>query len=120
LFERTEAAISFGFASMQRALVDLQLQVQIKLRKLRDQQEDILQTQSPSADAYAEFRENVKKIDRSLESFTAHADNISHIKLTLARAAAFVSAEGNLAQLVQAKVLILFFCFLVVVSNKCM
>lgn len=65
-----------------------------------EQQEIILQTQSPSADAVAEFEENVKKIDRALDSFTAHADNLSHIKLTLARAAAFVSPDGNLAQLV--------------------
>jgi len=100
LFERVEASISFGFASVQRALVDLQLQLQIKLRQLMEQQENLLQTQSPSTDAFAEFEENVKKIDRSLESFTAHADNLSHIKLTLARAAAFVSPEGNLAQLV--------------------
>lgn len=100
LYERVEASVSFGFAAIQRALVDLQLQLQIKLRQLMEQQELILQTQSPSADAIAEFEENVKKIDRSLESFTSHADNLSHIKLTLARAAAFVSPEGNLAQLV--------------------
>lgn len=100
LYERVESSISSGFASAQRALVDLQLQLQIKLRQLREQQEMILQTQSPSSDAVAEFEDNVRKIDRSLESFTAHADNLSHIKLTLARAAAFVSPEGNLAQLV--------------------
>lgn len=100
LYERVEASISAGFASAQRALVDLQLQLQIKLRQHRDQQEMILQTQSPSSDAVAEFEDNVRKIDRSLESFTAHADNLSHIKLTLARAAAFVSPEGNLAQLI--------------------
>jgi len=100
LYERVEASVSFGFAAIQRALVDLQLQLQIKLRQLMEQQENILQTQSPSPDAITEFEENVKKIDRSLESFTAHADNLSHIKLTLARAAAFVSPEGNLAQLV--------------------
>ena len=109
LFERVEASISFGFASIQRALVDLQLQLQFKLRQLKEQQELILQTSvpDPNSNAYQEFQENVKKIDRSLESFTAHADNLSHIKLTLARAAAFVSPEGNLAQLV--KVLIFFF-----------
>jgi hypothetical protein len=100
LYERVEASVSFGFAAIQRALVDLQLQLQIKLRQLMEQQEMILQTQNPSPDAIAEFEDNVKKIDRSLESFTAHADNLSHIKLTLARAAAFVSPEGNLAQLV--------------------
>lgn len=100
LFERVELSISSGFASAQRALVDLQLQLQMKLRQLKEQQELILQTQSPSSDAVAEFEDNVRKIDRSLESFTAHADNLSHIKLTLARAAAFVSPEGNLAQLV--------------------
>lgn len=100
LFERVELSISIGFSSAQKALVDLQLQLQIKLRQLREQQELILQTQSPSSDAIAEFEDNVRKIDRSLESFTAHADNLSHIKLTLARAAAFVSPEGNLAQLV--------------------
>lgn len=100
LFERVESNISAGFASAQRALVDLQLQLQIKVRQLREQQETILRKQSPSGDAITEFEENIKKMDRSLESFTAHADNLSHIKLTLARAAAFVSPEGSLAQIV--------------------
>lgn len=102
LFERVEASISFGFASVQRALTDLQLQLQIKLKQLREQQELILQTQAPGPDAFYELEENIKKIERSLAAFTAHADNLSHIKLTLARAAAFVSSEGNLSQLVVA------------------
>jgi len=100
LFERVEASISTGFSSVQRALTDLQLQIQMKLRQLREQQELILETQSPGPGAHAEFQQSITKIDRACESFTAHADNLSHIKLTLARAAAFVSSEGNLAQLV--------------------
>jgi hypothetical protein len=47
-----------------------------------------------------EFEDNIRKIDRSLEAFTAHADNLSHVKLSLARVAAFASLEGNVAQLV--------------------
>jgi len=121
LFERVETSISCGFAAAQRALVDLQLQLQIKLRQLREQQEIVLQTQSPSSDAMTEFEDNMRKIDRSLESFTAHADNLSHIKLTLARAAAFVSPEGNLAQLVTAVCLLFFslFFFVRLLFKKC-
>jgi hypothetical protein len=99
LFGRVEASISFGFASVQRALVDLQLQLQIKLRQLRERHEFILEGY-PSGACPAEFADNVKKIDRALESFTAHADNLSHIKLTLARVAAFVSPQGSLFNLV--------------------
>jgi hypothetical protein len=85
---------------MQRALVSLQLQLQLKLRELHDQQEILLKAQTLSLSEYEIFDTSVKRIDRSLESFTAHADNLSHIKLTLARAAAFVSSVGNLALLV--------------------
>lgn len=100
LYDRVETSLSTGFASVQRALVDLQLQLQLKLKLFREQQENILLSQAPTADQAAEFEENLRKIDRSLEAFTAHAENLAHIKLTLARAAAFVSPEGNLAQLI--------------------
>jgi len=100
LYDRVERNVADGFGSIQRAMVSLQLQLQLKLKQLREQQEEIMRAQQPSQEALAEFEENMKKIDRSLEAFTAHADNLSHIKLTLARAAAFVSPDGNLAQLV--------------------
>jgi hypothetical protein len=102
LFERGEATIFSTCASMQRALVDLQLQLMVKMRQLREQQELLLQTRTPSEETVEEFRTNVTKIDRSFDSCTAHADNLSHIKLTLARLAAFVSPEGNIAQLITA------------------
>lgn len=111
LYDQVDSSISCGFASAQRALVDLQLQLQIKLRQLREQQELILNKQIPSACAFNEFDDNVQNIIRSLKVFTAHADNLSHIKLTLARAAGFVSPQGNLAQLVT-KVQTLFTFFL--------
>jgi hypothetical protein len=102
LFERGEASISSTCASIQRALVDLQLQLMIKMRQLREQQELLLQTRAPSEETVEEFRTNVIKIDRTFDSCTAHADNLSHIKLTLSRLAAFVSPEGNIAQLITA------------------
>jgi len=100
LYERVETSLSAGFSSVQRALVDLQLQLQHKLRQYREQQEIVLSSQPFSSDMAQDFEDNLRKIDRSLEAFTAHAENLSHIKLTLARAAAFVSPEGHLAQLV--------------------
>lgn len=97
LFERVEQSISSGFASAQRALVDLQLQLQVKVRQLRDQQQAAICENVPLAD---EFEAAVIKIDRSLEAFTVHAHNLTRIKLTLSRAAAFVSLDGNLTKLI--------------------
>lgn len=100
LFGRADASLSLGFASIQRALIDLQLQLQIKVREMRDQQQHLLTTTAPSGDAIDIMEDHMRKIDRSLDTFTIHADNLSLIKLTLARAANLVSIEGNLASLV--------------------
>jgi hypothetical protein len=96
----TESAITNAFSSMNRALGDLELQIRMKVDARFREQELILGTHSPNANSVDEFIHNLQRIDRALESFVAHADNLSHIKLTLARAAALASPQGNLAQLV--------------------
>jgi hypothetical protein len=85
---------------MTRSLTDLQLQLQIKLRELLVTQQQILNGSTASEHAIAEFQANMKSIDRAMESFTAHADNLSHIKLTISRAANFVAPEGKVASLI--------------------
>lgn len=97
VYERTEASIATSFANLQRALVDLQ-QLQIKTRDIMAKQAELLKTEI--LDDF-EFEQNIRKINRSLESFTMHAGNLSHIKLTLARAANIVSTEGQLVQLLK-------------------
>ncbi len=92
LYKNVETSLSSAFASMQRSLVDLQLQLQVKLYQMKEKQQGEIHCQY-------EFDDAVRKIVRSLDTFTAHADNLSHIKLTLARAVAIVSPDGNLAQL---------------------
>jgi len=100
LFERLEGSLSFGFATMIRSLTDLQLQLQIKLRELLVSQQQILNASIASENAIEEFQANLKEIDRAMEAFTAHADNLSHIKLSIARAAGFVAPGGKVAGLI--------------------
>lgn len=100
LLTQVDQDIKSGFSSMQSSLTALQLQLHRKLAEVQRDQEKILDNYAVSSDTLDEFYQNMHKIQRTLESFTAHADNLSHIKLTLARACSFVSPEGNIAQLV--------------------
>jgi len=62
IYERAEQSLSFGFSQVQRALVALQLQLQMKLRQLKEQQELIYRAHAGyCGDDYLEFQENVKK-----------------------------------------------------------
>lgn len=102
LFEDAEEKIDEGFAALIVAVQQLQRDILIKLNQIRMTQQECMQGSFPSRGAAEEFGENSKKIVRNLEAFAAHASNLSHAKLTLARAAALVSPDGNLAQLVVA------------------
>ncbi len=111
LFVAVQNSFLSAFQAMQRSLIDLEIQMQLKLNEMRKRQETILQTQR-NCTSFDEFNENVKKIYRTLDTFTAHADNLYHIKLTLNRAAQFVTPDGNLALLVN--FFFVFVCFFLV------
>ncbi len=100
LFNHLDQAISDGFQAMNRSLIDLQIQIQVKLRYIKTRQESMLDCDVPTEDVLSEFYSNIKNIKRTMEAFTKHANNLSHIKLTLSRAAAFVSPEGHVSQLI--------------------
>lgn len=103
LFDEVRDSIAKGFLDMQQQLFILKNQLQTKINEIERSQASVLLSGPPSAEAAETFAENVRKIRRSCEAFAAHAGNLSHIKLTLARAAAMVSAEGNLVGLVTLK-----------------
>jgi hypothetical protein len=100
LFNRINVGIEVSFTSLARSLTELQMQVSMKVQQIFDQQVNVLKLCSPSPDAIIEFQDNARKIDRSLESLCANADNLAHTKLTLSRIAALVNPESNLAQLI--------------------
>jgi len=102
VFGRSRSAIEGAFAAMRAELCKLEEDCLVKLAQIYDTQREIMLACLPSRDALADLEENVKKVEKSMESFRAHAANLSHIKLTLARMAGLVSSEGNLAQLVVA------------------
>jgi hypothetical protein len=101
LFQNVFSGLDLGFATLYTALTNLQTNLVTKLTQIQEQQKLILISKH-----YPEkgvFYDDVQKINRSLESFLLSSDNLSHIKLTLTRAAAFAAPEGNLAQLVSVK-----------------
>lgn len=100
IFENANASISQAFDQIQKSLIVLQLDMVEKIRNMHQHQTTILQTTRPSQDAIEEFLENVKKISRALEAITAHAENLSHVKLTMARLSHLVSPDGLLDKLV--------------------
>jgi hypothetical protein len=115
LFKHLEENMAASFASLQKALVDLELQLLIKLKQMQSQQEERLASQKLNGVQVQEFEEAARKIKRSSDAFAAHADNLSHVKLTLARAAALVSPSGTLALLF----IEVFFLLLFLFSREC-
>lgn len=92
LYERIDTTIRTGIAAMQRAVADQELKLKLQLRQQ-------MERQSPSI-TREKLEDHAEEIARSAEIFQAQAGDLSSFELTLARAAAFVSPEGTLAQLV--------------------
>lgn len=99
---QTKDAVLTSFDSIHKELDKLQSEILIKIDQIAEKQQEIMRACQPSAAALEDLEENIRKLKKMLESFAAHAGNLSHIKLTLARGASLVSSEGNLAQLVVA------------------
>jgi hypothetical protein len=98
LFDQAEFTISVAFSNLQRSLFDLQNQLLTKVRTIHASQQ-IIMAECPDY-CCPEYAENCKKIHRLLNQFSTHAENLAHVKLTLARAAALVSPDGDLVKLV--------------------
>lgn len=107
IYERTDLAITLGFSEMIKSMRELESQIKDKLFLLYQQQQATLESLSHSSMAprnhqfVDEFADRVKRIDRSLDRFSEHANNLGHVKLTLARAAIFVNKEeGEFAKMI--------------------
>lgn len=100
LLEETQVVVMKAFSDIRTALMQMELDTQKKLIRIQQDQEDTLSQYEPSSTGLMELKENIKKVRRSLETLGDHANNLSHIKLTLARLASLVSPIGSLVQLV--------------------
>ena len=100
LFQRVDQSVIGSFAKIKSALEVLESEIRGKISHMYLDQYYALDRLGPGLIEVDEFETNVRKIERSLESFTAHADNLSHIKLTLSRAAVLVSPDNNLNNLI--------------------
>lgn len=75
-----------------------------KLQVMYQSQSDILHRSEYLTQATIEtFDENVRNISRKLVTFSTHGDNLSHIKLTIARLASLVAVDGMMFSLVEPK-----------------
>ncbi len=100
LFEQAHVSMSLGFSTITKNLIELEKQFHEKLDNMYQEQTKILESTRPGQNSMFDILENIKKIDRSLNRFEENAGNLSHIKLTLTRAALLVTPDGNLAKLV--------------------
>ena len=100
VFEEAREATKSAFHCLLKSLLELESDIIYKINEIETNQFAILRTSAPSKDAIEDMASNIKKISRSLDAFSAHAGNLSHVKLTLARAASIVSSEGLLMNLV--------------------
>jgi len=100
VFNDTKAGLRDAFESMHTSMMNLELQLLGNVNKMQLEQQYILNTYTPSISGISEMEENIKKIERDLKAFTSYADNLTHIKLTLARACTFGSTTGNLSKLI--------------------
>lgn len=101
VFQRAETHILTAFNGIYAQLHELEEQLVSKIHSIQQDQIGVLTQCRPSTQALHDFTSNIKQIDRAMAAMSAHAGNLSHIKLTLARAAALVSNEGSLYKLVQ-------------------
>lgn len=99
-FDRVSTSMDQVFDNMQRALIDIQLDMRARIECMRQQQTTILTTTRASSDAADALKNNMNKIENTLDATIIHAGNLCHVKLTLARVSNLVSPEGPLDQLV--------------------
>ena len=99
-FNRAINAYQLAFQSMRTELIRLEEDMLTKLNLMQSQQSAILNSHPPSNSAMEGLRSNIQLLDKKLEAFTMHAGNLSHIKLTLTRAATFLSNENSINDLV--------------------
>ncbi len=100
LYHQAKSSMASGFASLQRALVDMQVHVHLKLETLEQTQASILEKHDVSISILEAFENNVKTIQKNLEFFVLQANDLSSVKLTVMRAAGLVATQNPLAQLV--------------------
>lgn len=99
-FEHVKLSYAIAFEEMCASLKKIEQDMMDKLVSIEAQQQETLASCVPTMASIQDLNTNIARFDRKLETFTAHASNLCHIKLTLARAAAFVSGEDSVADLV--------------------
>ena len=100
LFVKTHDVMTAAFEGVRASLEQLQRDAHSKLFRIEEDQTMMLIQCQPSTSGLAELNRNMQKVEKLLATFAEHAANLTHIKLTLARFANFVSPTGPLQQLV--------------------
>lgn len=104
IFSDVKTHLTTGFEAMYKALKELETEILGKVDQIQERQVDLLTNAEPcSTSSLIEVQRNRGVIRKSLEAFSSHAENLSHIRLTLSRAAALVNVEGNLYNLIVVK-----------------
>lgn len=101
LFNNVEQKVKDGFHDIHQALQKLEEQILSKAKEIYDKQHQLLIENDPTLESsLIALDRNIVCINKNLDSFAIHAENLAHIKLSLSRVASLVNPERDLYNLI--------------------